>query len=149
VDRLSAGPEAAGYAIETEDRAAVMDSLILCKFLRGTLRDFFGECAGMLGAVTGRDISAGELCEAAARIVLLKRVVNLREGWTAAEDTLPARFFDEALPTGVAKGARLSREKLGAMIRAYYAGRGLREDGTIPDETLAAASLPELMSRGA
>jgi aldehyde:ferredoxin oxidoreductase len=124
VDRLHAGPEAARHAIATEDRAAVMDSLILCKFLRGAIADFYGESAAMLRAVTGADLDAAELARAADRIVLLKKCVNVREGWTAAEDTLPARFFDEPLPSGVSRGARLSREQLGAMIRAYWAERG-------------------------
>src|SRR5207249_6812209 len=34
-DRLHGSAEAAGMAVETEDRAALLDSLILCKFLRG------------------------------------------------------------------------------------------------------------------
>jgi aldehyde:ferredoxin oxidoreductase len=140
VDRLAAGPEAAVHAIESEDRAAVMDSLILCKFLRGALGDFFGECAEILGAVTGVDLGAADLREAARRIVLLKRLYNEREGWTAAEDTLPARFFDAPLPDGVARGVSLSRERFLAMRAAYYAGRGLREDGTLSAEAAAALS---------
>ena len=136
VDRLHAGPEAARHAVESEDRAAVMDSLILCKFLRGALGDFFGECAAMLEATTGAPWDAGELRAAARRIVLLKKLFNVREGWTPAEDTLPARFFDDALPDGVARGARLSREQLGAMIQAYHAERGLRPDGTVPPDAL-------------
>jgi aldehyde:ferredoxin oxidoreductase len=34
-------------------RAAVMDSLILCKFLRGVFTDPFTEWAGLLAPVTG------------------------------------------------------------------------------------------------
>jgi len=134
VDRLAAGPEAAPHAIQAENRAAIMDSLILCKFLRGALSDFFRECAEMLVAVTGLAFDEASLDEAAGRIVLVKRLFNEREGWTAAEDTLPARFFDAPLPSGVAQGARLSRDGFAAMIRAYYAARGLREDGTVPFE---------------
>jgi aldehyde:ferredoxin oxidoreductase len=77
--------------------------------------------------------------------VLLKRLVNVREGWTAAEDTLPARFFDDPLPDGVGKGVRLSRERLAAMIQAYYAGRGLSGDGSIPAEIATAAGLTPLL----
>ncbi len=143
-DRLAATPEAARGAVETEDRAAVMDSLILCKFLRGALRDLFAEAAEMLEAVTGAGAGPADVRAAARRIVLLKRLFNAREGWTPAEDTLPARFFDAPLPGGVARGARLSRGQLAAMLRAYYAARGLREDGTIPVEAIAAAGLEGL-----
>ncbi|MCH8313466.1 MAG: aldehyde:ferredoxin oxidoreductase, partial [Nitrospinae bacterium] len=43
VDRRNVTPAAARLAVETEDRAAVMDSLILCKFLRGVFDDFFAD----------------------------------------------------------------------------------------------------------
>jgi aldehyde:ferredoxin oxidoreductase len=143
VDRLAAGPEAAVHAIASEDRAAVMDSLILCKFLRGALTDFFGECAELLRAVTGEDLGAEGLRAAAARIVLLKKLFNVREGWTPAEDTLPARLFDTPLPSGAAKGTVLSRERLGAMIAAYNLGRGWARDGALPRAALIAAGLAE------
>ena len=39
LDRLDGGTAHVAAAIETEDRAAVMDSLILCKFLRGVFTE--------------------------------------------------------------------------------------------------------------
>jgi aldehyde:ferredoxin oxidoreductase len=141
VDRLDAGPEAAQHAVDAEDRAAIFDALILCKFLRKAFDDVFAEGALLLEAVTGVPTSAADLRATARRIVLLRRLFNLREGWTAAEDTLPARFFDTALATGASKGAVLSRPRLAAMIGAYYAARGLRADGSAPPELLAAAGL--------
>src|SRR5829696_8185746 len=39
LDRLAGGDLHVAAAIETEDRAAIMDSLILCKFLRGVFED--------------------------------------------------------------------------------------------------------------
>jgi len=79
--------------------------------------------------------------------VLLKKLFNVREGWTAAEDTLPARFFDDALPDGVSRGAVLSRDGLDAMIAAYYAARGWRADGSVPGALVAAAGLESVASR--
>lgn len=134
VNRLAATPDAARFAIASEDRAAVMDSLILCKFLRGALTDFYGESAEMLRAATGLDFSPEELARAAGRIVALKKLFNEREGWTAAEDTLPARFFEEPLPSGVAKGTVLSRAGFEAMKRAYYEGRGWDGEGRLGAE---------------
>ena len=61
VDRFRGGMDSARLAIETEDRAAIMDSMILCKFLRGVFVDFLEESAAMLSAVTGWDVSANEL----------------------------------------------------------------------------------------
>jgi aldehyde:ferredoxin oxidoreductase len=44
-DRLNGGPAHVAAAVGTEDRAAVMDSMILCKFLRGVFDDPFTEWA--------------------------------------------------------------------------------------------------------
>src|SRR5262249_61975511 len=79
--RLDGGAAHVAAAVETEDRAAVMDSLILCKFLRGVFTDPFGEWAGLLSAVTGWEVDRSELHRTARRIVLAKRVFNLRAGW--------------------------------------------------------------------
>ena len=69
VDRRNATLDSVRHAIETEDRAALMDSLILCKFLRGVFTDFHAEAAEMLRAVTGWDMTADELRDTARRIV--------------------------------------------------------------------------------
>ena len=47
-DRLHGGEPHVRGAIETEDRAAIMDSLILCKFLRGVFDDPMPEWARLL-----------------------------------------------------------------------------------------------------
>jgi aldehyde:ferredoxin oxidoreductase len=131
-DRLAGGEAQAAAAIMTEDRAAVMDSLILCKFLRGVFADPFREWAALLSAVTGWDVDADELQGTAARIVLAKRLFNLREGWTRAEDWLPDRFLGETLELESGRHASLTPERLRTMIDAYYEGRGLDRDG-LPD----------------
>lgn len=88
-DRLAGGEEHVAGAIETEDRAAVMDSLILCKFLRGVFADPFTEWARLLNLVTGWDVDADELKATARRIVLAKRMFNLRDS-TAPARTAPS-----------------------------------------------------------
>ena len=50
VDRVAGGEAHARAAIATEDRAAVMDSLILCKFLRRVFADPMTEWAALLRA---------------------------------------------------------------------------------------------------
>src|SRR5580765_2149376 len=122
VDRKHATVDAVRYAIETEDKAAVMDSLIVCKFLRGVFEDFYGEAADMLRLVTGWDASDIELHEVARRIINAKRQFNLLAGWTIEEDTLPARFLEQALDGDAA--AALSRERLDALVGEYHRQRG-------------------------
>lgn len=97
VDRRNVGPEAARLAVETEDKAALMDSLILCKFLRGVFDDFFAESAAMLKLATGWETTAEEMCRTAQRIIAAKKRFNILAGWTPAEDTLPERMLHQPL----------------------------------------------------
>jgi len=122
VDRRNATLDSVRHAIDTEDRAALMDSLILCKFLRGVFTDFQAETAEMLHAVTGWDVTADELRDTARRILSAKRQVNLLAGWTQDEDTLPERFLDAPLPNDPA--ATLTRERLHELVAEYHRQRG-------------------------
>ena len=133
LDRLDGGDAHVAAAVETEDRAAVMDSLILCKFLRGVFTEPFEEWASLLSSVTGWDVDGAELRRTARRIVLAKRVYNIREGWRPADDWLPERLLSEPLRLASGRVAGLTPERLRAMIDAYYAARGLDEQGR-PDE---------------
>ena len=125
LDRTDGGAAHVTAAIETEDRAAVMDSMILCKFLRGVFTDPYREWAELLSAVTGWDVTADELKRTARRIVLAKRVYNLREGWRPEDDWLPARLLEEPLILASGREARLTPTRLRAMIDGYYKQRGL------------------------
>jgi len=125
LDRLDGGEAHVAAAIETEDRAAAMDSLILCKFLRGVFADPWEEWAALLCPVTGWNIDGDELHETARGIVASKHAFNRREGWTREEDTLPGRLLDVPLTLPSGREAALSRERLGAMVDAYHRARGL------------------------
>ncbi len=146
-DRLAGGEPHVAGAIETENRAAVMDSLILCKFLRGVFEEPFPEWARLLEMVTGWDVDADELAVTARRIVLAKRLFNLREGWTRAEDWLPDRFLSESLELESGRTATLTASRLEAMIDSYYRGRGLDETGVPSPETVSELSLDGLADR--
>jgi aldehyde:ferredoxin oxidoreductase len=122
VDRRRVTPDAVHYAIETEDKAALMDSLILCKFLRGVFEDFHAETAEMLRYVTGWNVTADELRETARRIVSAKRQFNLLAGWTPSEDTLPERFLNTALPSD--PEAFINRESFKDLVLEYHRQRG-------------------------
>ena len=129
VDRRNVTLDAVRHAIETEDKAALMDSLIVCKFLRGVFTDFYSEAADMLRAVTGWEPTADELHDTARRIVAAKREFNLLAGWTPAEDTLPDRFLNTPLPDDPT--ASLSRSRLNELVAEYHRQRG--NDGPRPE----------------
>ncbi|MFL6142521.1 MAG: aldehyde ferredoxin oxidoreductase family protein [Labedaea sp.] len=137
VDRFAGGSAHVAAAVDTEDRAAVMDSMILCKFLRGVFEDPFTEWAGLLALVTGWDLDADELHAAARRIVRAKRAFNLREGATAADDTLPARMLETPLELGSGRRVVLGAQRLRSMIAQYYQARGLDPAGRVASQDLA------------
>lgn len=140
-DRRHGDERSATLAIASEDRAALIDSFILCKFLRHVFDDLEEEAADLLGAVTGWEIGAAELRTTARRIVTARKCVNEREGWTCAEDTLPSRLLSEG-SRGAAGGAGpvdrweagngLPRERLERMVQAYYRERGWDPEGRVP-----------------
>jgi aldehyde:ferredoxin oxidoreductase len=135
-DRLHGDARTAELVIETEDRAALIDSLILCKFLRGIFPDLWSESARLLRLVTGWDYTAAELREVSRRIVTARKTFNIREGWTPNDDTLPKRFLTAKLPGGES----LTAEQLRDMIRAYNTARGWTPDGWVLDHPKGVSS---------
>ncbi|HKA07300.1 MAG TPA: aldehyde ferredoxin oxidoreductase family protein [Gemmataceae bacterium] len=143
-DRLHGSADSARLAVETEDRAALIDSLILCKFLRGVFVDLYEESAALVRGVTGWDVTGDEFRQTATRIVTAKKLFNVREGWNAAEDTLPKRMLSERLPAGNASEASLPAERLREMIAAYYRERDWDKDGWVPESVIRSLELDDL-----
>jgi aldehyde:ferredoxin oxidoreductase len=136
VDRLRADSGRGVLVAGSEDFAAVLDSLIVCKFLRKCFTDFYSESANLLNKLTGWDYSSAELERAGERIHNLKKLFNMREGWRTEHDWLPPRLLTETLPTGVAQGIGLPAEELREMIQSYYQARGWDEFGFITEDKL-------------
>jgi len=67
----------------------VQDSLVLCQFVPYDLN----QAADILAAVTGWRTSTTELLRIAERTLTMARSFNIREGFSAADDKLPNRFF--------------------------------------------------------
>lgn len=47
------------------------------------------------------EFTPAELKEIAKRVIDLERIINMREGITKADDTLPKRYFDDGMPAGM------------------------------------------------
>jgi aldehyde:ferredoxin oxidoreductase len=108
--------------IDYEDRAALFDSLILCRFYR----DFIGwdELATLIRALTGLALDQAGLEVLANRITQATRAYNHQEGLDGSTDTLPERFFSEA----TAEGASARRQDLETMINDYNMIRRRRDE---------------------
>ncbi len=133
-DRLQATPDDVRLAIATENEAAIMDSLILCKFLRGVFEDRMAAMAEMLRLVTSWDVDRSQLEQTAGRIVTAKKSYNIRQGWTPAEDTLPPRFLTQPVADGPNVGTQLTAATLQEQIRTYNLARGWTAEGGISGE---------------
>ncbi len=120
-----------------EERAALFDALPICKFLRHCFDDFFTDIAELVALVTGETYAPAQLRLAGERIVTLKKLFNLRQGWTRADDTLPPCLLG---PDG------LDPAELDRMIAAYYRVRGWTPDGTVPASRLRELGLEPLLA---
>ena len=142
VDRFKADSDRGTIVRDSEDFAALLDSLIVCKFLRKCFTDFYPDAAKLISKVTGWDISSTELRRIGARIHTIKKLFNVREGWQPKDDWLPERLLSENLPTGVGAGVGLSPDELRQMICSYYQARGWDDQGYIPESRLVELKLP-------
>ena len=140
VDRRQGTPQAALLAIETEDRATIMDSMILCKFLRAALGDLFEESAEMVNSITGWQLQGDDMRIIASRIATARKLFNICSGWTPADDSLPNRFLTTALPDD--PQARLDPQQLQAMIEAYNLGRGWQQQGWLDEAAVEQTGFP-------
>ncbi|MGW8226840.1 MAG: aldehyde ferredoxin oxidoreductase family protein [Anaerolineales bacterium] len=135
IDRF-ANQGKAGIVSFHQDSAAVIDSLVYCKFSGlAVAEEFF---ARTLSAVTGQQFTADDLMMVGERTWTLERLYNLREGFTKEDDTLPDRMLNEPVPDGPSKGYTVN---LAPMLEEYYAFRGWDQDGVPKPEKLEQLSL--------
>ncbi len=107
--------------IDYEDRAALFDCLVLCRFYR----DFIGwdELVDIYEATTGIKRDRARLQSLSNHITQQTRIFNQREGLDASYDWLPKRFLREA----TSEGGTLDDTDLRTMIDDYNAIREERE----------------------
>jgi aldehyde:ferredoxin oxidoreductase len=110
-----------------EDRGAIFDSFLVCRFMRVIYQ--WSELAQMLSLATGRKYTVQDLKDAAERIINASRAFSVREGISKRDDTLPRRFMEEPTPQGPAKGEVMREEELDFMLDEYYRLRGWNKEG--------------------
>jgi aldehyde:ferredoxin oxidoreductase len=99
--------------IDYEDRAAIFDSLVLCRFFRDFV--LWDELLDLGKATTGIEMTKEELEDIANQITNMTRDYNRQEGLGDETDTLPKRFLTEK----TLEGAALSEIELKTMINEY------------------------------
>jgi len=76
--------------------------------------------AKMLSAAAGWSVAEPDILRASERVYNLNRAFNIREGFTRGHDSVPARCFDEPVPSGPTKGRRLTRQDFERMLDRFY-----------------------------
>jgi aldehyde:ferredoxin oxidoreductase len=138
IDRFATQGKA-GIVSVHQNSAAVIDSLVFCKFVNlAVAEEFF---ARTLTAVTGMHFSADDLMKVGERIWNLERLYNLREGFSNTDDNLPERLLNEPIAEGPSKGFTAN---LAPMLEEYYQFRNWTADGVPRPEKLKALGLDQL-----
>ena len=101
-----------------------MDVLTGCRFYRDLY--LWDELAEIIEATTGMKTDKARLQKIASNIRNATRLFNISEGITREDDTLPRRFFEEAIGTDKYV---ITREELERLKNDYYALRGWNDSG--------------------
>ncbi len=144
VDRFKAEKGRGKLVKNIEDLYTVIDSLIVCKFSRGTYYDGFKDLAKYYTFVTGIETSAEELQIAGERINNLGRIFNVREGMAKGDDTMPWKIMNVPIPDeGPAKGSHVTQAELDLLLHDYYEVRGWTKEGIPTIEKLKEIGMEE------
>lgn len=139
IDRFATQGKAGIVAIH-QDAAAVVDSLVVCKFTNmAVAEEYF---ARQLKSLTGIPFVADDMMRVGERTFNLERLYNLREGFTVADDTLPPRLLNEPVVDGPSKGFTVN---LAPMLEEFYQFRGWDENGVPTLQKLKELQLDSLL----
>lgn len=133
VDRYDSGREKVAMLKELEDRYAVFDCLILCRFARAIYD--WPLLLKLTNALTGSGYDEKELRKIGERSIDMARLFSVKEGISRKDDLLPERFFKEPLRSGSSKGKVVEEAKFNSMLQDYYSLRGWDAEGIPPART--------------
>ncbi len=103
------------------------DAAILCHFVPWT----FNQEIDIIRMLTGWDFGGAEALQVGERVATMGRAFNMREGLTAADDTLPKRFFS-GTPRGALKESPLDPNELRMAVNTFYQMSGWDSETGLP-----------------
>ncbi|MEM4700241.1 MAG: aldehyde ferredoxin oxidoreductase family protein, partial [Candidatus Nezhaarchaeales archaeon] len=124
VGRDSYGEDKVRWVIYLQHVRPLFDCLGVCRLPwveLGVDLKFYVE---LYEAVTGVGVELSELLRGSERVYNLTRAIAAYRGLRRERDALPDRFFEDPIPEGPLKGARLDRGKFQQMLTKYYEIRG-------------------------
>src|SRR5579884_3773832 len=124
----------------SEDIYAVGDALGICRFVTQGFNSphmiDWERFSALIEQNSGWKYDADQLREVATNILNLERMINMREGISRADDTLPKRYFDDPMPGRLTKGHKIDREEFAGMLTRYYRLRGWNDEGVPPKQVV-------------
>jgi aldehyde:ferredoxin oxidoreductase len=113
--------------LDFEDRLAIFDTLILCRFYR----DFYlwDVLEDVIHKATGLDAGQKALKEKARAIATRIRRFNLREGMQPVDERLPQALHRALQDTGQV----ITEDQMEVMLKEYYKLQGWGESGQLAD----------------
>jgi aldehyde:ferredoxin oxidoreductase len=142
VDRFSVDETRGALAKDTEEYAAVYDTLPLCKFIR---RCFSGRAdregawpaiRDLINATTGWEFTYDDVSLIGERAHTIKKAFNIREGWKRDDDRLNYRWHNDPMTLGPSAGHVVTEEELEYLKDLYYKAKGWTSEGMIPKSKL-------------
>jgi aldehyde:ferredoxin oxidoreductase len=116
-----------------ENMYGVGDAVGMCRFTTKLFNSpslpGLEEFSDQLLNVAGLELSPEQLDRIGLNINALERLINARLGIGRDDDTLPERWFEEAIEVGPFRGEKIDRGEFDAMLSRFYAISRLGEDG--------------------
>jgi aldehyde:ferredoxin oxidoreductase len=116
-----------------ENIFAVGDAVGMCRFTTKLFNSpslpGYEEFVDQVANVTGIALSVEELDRIGLNIMGVERMINSELGVTRKDDTLPKRWFEEAIGVGPYKGEKIDRNKFDDLLSRFYVISNLDENG--------------------
>jgi len=136
IDRYSTDHK--GEMVATmDDLMSLYDTLGICKFSRHVY--LVDSLPDLVECVTGIGHSTEELFKIGAMANRMKKIINIRAGFSRKDDSLPPRILLDPIPEGPSKGSKVSEEELSVMLDDYYEAKGWDSDGNPSEEQIKEA----------
>ncbi len=116
-----------------ENVYAVGDSVGMCRFTTKLFNSpslpGYEEFVDQVANVTGIELTIDQIDRIGLNIMGVERMINSELGVTRKDDTLPKRWFEEAIGVGPYKGEKIDRRDFDQMLSRFYEVSNLTEEG--------------------
>lgn len=143
VDRFDLGPQKVRAFFYAQQVWSLYNCIGMCDFVGMPINPLkLEDLRDFINAATGWNMTVFELLKVGERSNNLARLFNLREGFSAKDDTLPERMF-APLQNGKLQGKSLDREEFERALHLYYQMAGWDDRGVPLPGKLAELDLLE------